>query len=105
MEFSRQQYRSGYSFPSPGDLPDPGIKPGSLALQADSLPSEPPGNFIYIYIHTHTHTYIMGGVDPAEVGGGGWDHEIWVILSLRQEFLLRISRESFVGVLEDEVRT
>ena len=30
-------------FPSPGDLPDPGIKPGSLALQADSLPSEPPG--------------------------------------------------------------
>ena len=47
----------------------------------------------------------MGGVDPAEVGGGGWDHEIWVILSLRQEFLLRISRESFVGVLEDEVRT
>ena len=48
----------------------------------------------------------MGGVYPAEVGGGGWEHEIWVILSLRQEFLLRISRErSFVGVLEDEVRT
>ena len=47
----------------------------------------------------------MGGVYPAEVGGGGWEHEIWVILSLRQEFLLRISRErSFVGVLEDEVR-
>ena len=36
MEFSRQEYWSGLPFPSPGDLPDPGIKPGSLALQADS---------------------------------------------------------------------
>ena len=40
MEFSRQEYWSGLPFPSPGDLPDPGIKPGSPALQADSLPSE-----------------------------------------------------------------
>ena len=38
MEFSRQEYWSGLSFPSPGDLPDPGIKPASPALQADSLP-------------------------------------------------------------------
>ena len=43
MEFSRQEYWSGLPFPSPGDLPDPGIKPMSLALQAGSLPSEPPG--------------------------------------------------------------
>ena len=43
MEFSRQEYWSGVPFPSPGDLPDPGIKPRSPALQADSLPSEPPG--------------------------------------------------------------
>ena len=43
MEFSRQEYWSGLLFPSPGDLPDPGIESGSLALQADSLPSEPPG--------------------------------------------------------------
>ena len=42
MEFSRQEYWNGLSFPSPGDLPDPEIKPGSPALQADSLPSEPP---------------------------------------------------------------
>ena len=41
--FSRQEYWSGSPFPSPGDLPDPGIKPMSPALQADSLPSEPPG--------------------------------------------------------------
>ena len=40
--FSRQEYWSGLPFPSPGHLPDPGIEPGSPALQADSLPSEPP---------------------------------------------------------------
>ena len=43
MEFSRQEYWSGLTFPSPGDLPDPGIKPGSPVLQADALLSEPPG--------------------------------------------------------------
>ena len=41
MGFSRQEYWSGLLFPSPGDLPDPGIEPRSPALQADSLPSEP----------------------------------------------------------------
>ena len=40
MGFSRQEYWSGLPFPSPGDLPNPGIKPGSPALQADSLPTE-----------------------------------------------------------------
>ena len=43
MGFSRQVYKSGLSFPSPGDLPNPGIKPGSPAFQADALTSEPPG--------------------------------------------------------------
>ena len=43
MEFSRQEYWSGLPFPSPGHLPNPGVKPRSLALQADALPSEPPG--------------------------------------------------------------
>ena len=43
MGFSRQQYWSGLPFPSPGDLPDSGIEPGSPALQADALPSKPPG--------------------------------------------------------------
>ena len=40
--FSRQEYWSGLPFPSPGDLPEPGIEPGSPTLQADVLPSEPP---------------------------------------------------------------
>ena len=43
MEFSRQEYWSGLPFPSPGDLPDPGIEPGSPTLQADPSLSEPPG--------------------------------------------------------------
>ena len=43
MGFSRQEYWSGLLFPSPGDLPNPGIEPGSPALQADTLTSEPPG--------------------------------------------------------------
>ena len=41
MEFSRQEYWCGLPFPSPGDLPNPGMEPGSPALQADSLPSKP----------------------------------------------------------------
>ena len=43
MGFSRQEYRSGLPFPSPGDPPDPGIELRSPALQADSLPAEPQG--------------------------------------------------------------
>ena len=42
MGFSRQEYWNGLPFPSPGDLPDPGIEPRSPALQTDALPSEPP---------------------------------------------------------------
>ena len=43
MEFSRQEYWSGLPFPSPGDLPNPGIEPKSPALETDALSSEPPG--------------------------------------------------------------
>ena len=43
MEVSRQEYWSELPFPSPGDFPNPGMETGSLALQADSLPFEPPG--------------------------------------------------------------
>ena len=47
MGFSRQEYWSGLPFPSPGDLPNPGIEPRSPALQADALTSEPPGKPLY----------------------------------------------------------
>ena len=61
MEFSRQEYWSGLPFLSPGDLPDPGIKPGSSTLQAESLLSESSGKpqfGLYIFIKsfvTHWH--------------------------------------------------
>ena len=52
MGFPRQEYWSGLSFPSPGDLPEPGIEPGSPAFQADSLSAEPPGKPVTRYIWT-----------------------------------------------------
>ena len=56
MEFSRQEYWSGLLFPSPGDLPDPEIEPGSVALQAGSLPSEPLGkDDVPISVHLNLH--------------------------------------------------
>ena len=50
MGFSRQEYWNGLPFPSPGDLPDPGIEPRSPALQVDSLLSEPPGKFLLLTV-------------------------------------------------------
>ena len=49
MGFSRQEYWSGLPFPSPGDLPHPGIEPGSPALEADTLTSEPPEKPLYLH--------------------------------------------------------
>jgi len=53
MGFSRQEYWSGLPLPSPGDLPNPGIKPGSPTLQADALPSEPPGKLSLYMMFIH----------------------------------------------------
>ena len=51
MRFPRQEYWNGLPFPPLGDLPDPGVKPRSPVLQADSLPLEPPGiSLIYVYL-------------------------------------------------------
>ena len=48
LRFSRQEHWNGLPFPSPGNLPDPGIEPRSPALQADALTSEPPGKSHYL---------------------------------------------------------
>ena len=53
MGFSRQGYWSGLPFPSPGDLPDPEIEPGSPALQADALSSEPLGKLTILKSTIH----------------------------------------------------
>ena len=59
MGFSRQECWSGLPFPSPGDLPDPGIEPGSPALQADALPSEPPVKPQYICMYVYSVSYSL----------------------------------------------
>ena len=51
MGFLRQKYWSELPFPSPGDFPNPGMEPGSPALQADSLPSDPPGKPVFSIYH------------------------------------------------------
>ena len=61
MGFSRQEYWSGMPFPSPGDLPDSGIKPRSPALQADALTSEPPGRHnVQTVRPTHFSCSVLG---------------------------------------------
>ena len=59
MEFFRQEYWSGSPFPTPGDLPDPGIEPGSPVLQANCLPSEPPGKPIFCGSSSHLCTSLI----------------------------------------------
>ena len=57
--FPRQEYGSGLPCSSPGDRPDPGIELGSPPLQADSLPSGPPGKSIYIHTSTLIFLYMF----------------------------------------------
>ena len=59
MGFSREEYWSGLPFPSPWDLANPGIKPGSPALWADALPSEPPGKLI-----SESHSVVSYSLRP-----------------------------------------
>ena len=60
MGFSRQQYWSGLPFPSPGDVPNPGIEPGSPSLQTDTLPSEPPGKSLAkMYINKNSYPLLV----------------------------------------------
>ena len=77
MDFSRPGYWSGQPFPSPGDLPNPGIEPRSLALQADSLPSEPPGKL------SHSSC--------EESGGEGWGGRALLVLGEAQAKLMSLS--------------
>jgi len=53
MKFSRQEYRTGLPFPSPGDLPDPGIKPASPSLAEGFFTTEPQGSPIICYALTY----------------------------------------------------
>ena len=80
MGFPRQGYWGGLPFPSSGDLPDPGIKPRSPAVQADSLPSEPPRKLFYLFInffvcrdHLILYQCILSGIWDSETFQGMLD--------------------------------
>ena len=94
MEFSRQEYWSGLPFPSPGDLPNPGIEPGFPALQADFLLSEPPGKplqntlespqywheneedgIFSVLNHSHTYNMLDTVLENAQI------NKLWSLLS------------------------
>ena len=89
MGFSRQEYWSGVPFPSPGDLPDPGIEPRSPALEADALTSEPPGK-PYSTHHTALHGMVGDG-ECVDSDPGPWGFTI----RLRAEQTLSIYRDLY----------
>ena len=83
LRFSRQEYWSGLPCPSPGDFPDPGTELQSPTLQADSLPSEPPGKpidlpcavnrfvcvFMYLFIQQiFLSAFHIGGIERIQMG-------------------------------------
>ena len=92
MEFSRQEYWSGLPFPSPEDLPDPGIEPAtptSPALQADSSPTSHQGNALDLLDYQNDHT-----VQPSEV-------RLWARCceSLKEHSLMEQSHRWILGTL------
>ena len=97
MGFSRQQYQSGLLFPSPGDLPDPGIEPRSPSLQTGALPSEPPGkslliimtNILYCDLHFAPYFDYIVFQSPNNPA-----------LKMTPSFLFEGEKSSSVGVLE-----
>ena len=75
MGFSRQEYWSGFPFPSPGDLPDPGIQPRSPTLEADALTSEPPVYYIFFSVKVSTG-YIIFLIDMG-IGKWGFQNQLY----------------------------
>ena len=76
MGFSRQEYWSGLPFPSPGDLPDPGMELGSPALQADSLPIELSGKPKNTGVGTLS---LLQGTFPTQEWNWGFLHCRWIL--------------------------
>ena len=79
MEFSRPKYWSGLSFPSPGDLHTPGIKPRSPALQVDSLPAEPQGKPKNTGVHSLS---LLQRIFPTQELNQGLLHCRWTLYQL-----------------------
>ena len=75
MGFPKQESWSGLSFPSPGDLPDPGIKPHLLCWQVDYLPTEPPRDQTHVFCVDRWIIYPLEAWQPSLVTGEmAWKH-------------------------------
>ena len=79
MDFSRPEYWSGKPFPSPGDLPNPGIEPRCPTLQVDSLPAEPPGKTKNTGVGSLS---LLQGVFLAQESNWGLLHCRWILYQL-----------------------
>ena len=104
MGFSRQEYWSGLPFPSPGDLPNPGIEPGSPTLQADTLPSEPPGKLMLresshkktntAWIHLHEISKIIKFIETeSRMWGEEKNEKIYLMHIAFQIYKMKISAD------------
>ena len=82
MEFSRQECWSGLPSPSPGDLPNPGIKPRSPALQVDSLPAEPKGKPKNTGVDILS---LLQRIFPTQESNQGFLHCRWILYQLRYQ--------------------
>ena len=82
MEFSRPEYWSGQPFPSPGDLPNPGIEPRSPALQVVSLPAEPQGKPKNTGVGSLS---LLQQIFPTQGLNPGLPHCRWVLYQLSHE--------------------
>ena len=112
MEFSRPEYWSGQPFPSPPDLPNPGIETRSPTLQADSLPTEPQENEIQRMIQmnlytkqTQTENKLMVPREESDGGGINQEYEInkqWYIKQMSKKDLL-YSTGKYIQYLEEPI--
>ena len=86
MEFSKPEYWSGYPFPSPGDLPNPGIEPRAPTLQADSLPAEPQGKPKNTGVGSLA---LLQQIFPTQESNRGLLHCRWVLYQLSYQGTLQ----------------
>ena len=82
MEFSRPEYWTGWPFPSPEDLPNPGIEPRSPALQVDSLPVEPQGKPKNTGVGSLS---LLQGIFPTQESNRGILYCRWILYQLRYQ--------------------
>ena len=112
MEFSRQEYSSGLSFPSPGDLPDPGIELASPALAGRFFTTVPPGKpyiyallllfYVYGIICLYTHHKTLTLLDHQMGLEGNWKGII-CILNIKEKILDMLFQFETIGLTQQRL--